>query len=664
MAHPGWGPEWTTQQIPVVPESSVKRRDPAAARPSVRVPRPTRAPARDTRPRPPRHPGRDGTPPRGLSIAAMMRSAHPRRRAVWLGLVGASFLLGASVAWLAWSAVDARDALLAARTDVGLLQQQARTGDTEGARATLADVQGNAARAHSRTSGPLWAVTGALPGVGPNVRAAQAVAAAVDDLAQDALPSLVDSTAVVDPSVLAPVDGRVDLAPLLAVRPQLVAADDAVRASVDRLAALDTSALLPQVAAPVDLLRSQLAGVGADTATAARAAYLLPAMLGADGPRQHLLLVQNNAEPRALGGIPGAVILLRADAGKVEMVELRNASGVLSGLPEEALPLTDVERSLFGEQLGIYMADVTFTPDFPRAAAIAQAIWEQRIGGSIDGVVSIDTGGLAAVLDATGPVAMPPGEVADEAGDRLTGANAVEVLNNTVYRLIEDSAEQDAFYAATGSAVFTSAIAGSGDPVRTVGALASAARDGQLHVWSSHADEQALIDGTVLAGQLRGERDGHPLLGFYVNDGTGSKIGYYLKADVAVSPGACYDDGTRAVDAQLTFTSTAPPEVVDMPLYIRGGRVLEPGRMRFNVLAYAPQDGFVDSVESSDGRRGGASHVHDGLFVVTRTIELSPGESVTVNYQFRTGSGQNGTAEVAMTPLVDHRVNVGEGWRC
>lgn len=652
MAHPGWGPEWTTAAIPVAPESSVV--GDAQGVPE-RPGRPSRTPARHQRTR---------STQGWQSVPQMVRGADPRRRVLWLGLISVSFVLGASFAWLAFSAIEARDALLAARTEVGLLQDQARAGDVDAARGTLADVQRHASVAQARTSGPVWALTGALPGIGANVRAVQVIAGAVDDLAQDALPSLVEATAVVDPTRLAPVDGRVDLEPLVAVAPQLTTADDAVQAALARVVDVETDGLLAQVAAPLELLRGQLTDVGADTATAARAAELIPAMLGADGPRQHLLLVQNNAEPRALGGIPGAVILLRADAGAVEMVELRNAAGELSGLPEPALPLTEVERSLFGEQLGIYMADVTFTPDFPRAAALAEAIWEQQLGGDIDSVVSIDTGGLAAVLGATGPVPMPPGVVADEVGDQLTADNAVEVLNNTVYRLVEDFEEQDAFYAATGSAIFDAALSGAGDPTQTVGALAAAAREGQLHLWSSRPEEQAQLADTVLSGALRGENDGAPVLGLYINDGTGSKIGYYLQADVQVTPGACAVDGTRVVAAEVTFTSTAPPEVVDMPLYISGGRVLEPGRMRFNVLAYAPQDGLVESVEVSNGGTGGASHVHDDLFVIARTIELNPGESVVVTYQFRTGQGQNGTPRVVMTPLVDHRVNVGEGWRC
>ena len=47
-----------------------------------------------------------------------------------------------------------------------------------------------------------------------------------------------------------------------------------------------------------------------------RTATLLPAMLGRDGPRDYLIVFQNNAEWRSLGGIVGALALQR---GVVEL---------------------------------------------------------------------------------------------------------------------------------------------------------------------------------------------------------------------------------------------------------------------------------------------------------------------------------------------------------
>ena len=65
----------------------------------------------------------------------------------------------------------------------------------------------------------MWSLAGVLPWVGVNSRAVQSVADAVDELAQDALPALMEATSMVDPSALAPVDGRIDIAPLAAAAP-------------------------------------------------------------------------------------------------------------------------------------------------------------------------------------------------------------------------------------------------------------------------------------------------------------------------------------------------------------------------------------------------------------------------------------------------------------
>jgi len=54
------------------------------------------------------------------------------------------------------------------------------------------------------------------------------------------------------------------------------------------------------------------------------------------------------------------------------------AGGSLGNLTGPVLPLTAEEQALFGDGLGIYMQDVTFTPDFPRSAQLARALWRQQ----------------------------------------------------------------------------------------------------------------------------------------------------------------------------------------------------------------------------------------------------------------------------------------------
>ncbi|MEP6800077.1 MAG: DUF4012 domain-containing protein [Lapillicoccus sp.] len=580
-----------------------------------------------------------------------------RRRPVLRRVLGVLGLLGVTIiAGLVWVGVDAlhaRDELKAAATQVRVLQGQVETGDRRGAASTLTALQEHTRTALGHTHGWTWSVVSGLPVIGANARAVQTVSEVINGLAVDALPALVNATALVDPTTLAPVKGRVDLAPLTKAEPQVVAADTEVQVAVRRLAGIDPRGLLPAVAGPLADLSAQVDKVAMTTATASRAVRLLPPMLGADGPRTYLLLVQNNAEERATGGVP-TLIRMRAVDGTVEVVGTRSSGG---HLPQPALPLTAAELSLFGEGLGTYLSDVTFTPDFPRSGQLAREIWRLQGGGDLDGVLSVDPGTLATMLGATGPVTLAGGQV-------LTQANAAQVLMNTVYLTIIDPVKQDEFFAATAASVFRAVLSGQGKPAAMVDALAQSARQGRLMVWSAHPEEQALLSGTVLSGQLVGRQGDSPVIGVYLNDGTASKIGYYLRTDVVATSTQCRTDGSQTVHVSVTLTSTAPADAADLPPYISAGSVIPKGEVRTNVLLYAPSQGWVDDVRVSAGAPGVISQTHDGLAVVGRTVQLKPGETVVIDADVVTGSGQPGPLVMRVTPVTFGKIITKTPSRC
>ncbi|MFC0705530.1 DUF4012 domain-containing protein [Cellulomonas uda] len=577
-----------------------------------------------------------------------------RRRRVLAVAGGLLLVLVVAAGVLAVDAVRARDAFEATAADVVRLREQVTDPSSPDAGVTLASAQRHARAARDHTDGPLWALAGRLPWLGADARAVQELARAVDEVTHRALPPLVEATRVVDPAALAPVDGRVDVAPLAAVAAQVADADDAVRSAYRRVAAVRTDGLVAPVADAVRRLRDELARVAADTGTAARAAALLPPMLGTDGPREYLVLVQNEAEPRATGGIPGAVLRLRADDGHVEVLEQR-CGGDLSGADEPALALTPVEQDLFGPLLGTDMRDVTFTPDFPRSAQLARAIWARDTGEQVDGVLSVDPETLALVLRATGPVALPDGTT-------LTGQDAVRVLLNDVYVRLTDPRDQDAFFAQTAAAVFDRVVAGSSDAASSdagssdaagvVDALAEAARRGRLMVWSAHDEEQALLGGTVLSGELAGRVGDRPVVGLYLNDGTQAKVGYYLDADVAVDHGACLAGGAQRFVVRATYTFGPPDGVAGLPWYVVGdGSVVEPGLLRTNFLLYLPAGARMARL-TVDGRPAQVhAQVHDGLPVGALTWTFEPGERRSLEVEVVTGPGAPGPVLVRGTPL-------------
>jgi len=281
VTHPGWGTEWSAAALP---EGGPDELDVERAN---------------------RHLKR--------------RRRRRRRRFLRWTLITVAVLMVVTIAGVAWVGVDAlraRGELKAAGAQVHTLQGQVEKGDRKAAVVTLRSLTEHAHAALAGTHGPHWSAARALPWLGDNVIAVQTVSEVIDGLAVDALPALMDATSLVDPTTLAPVNGRVNLAPLVKARPQVVAANAEVQAAVRRLDAIDPDGLLTEVAAPLADLRTQVHKVALTTATADRAVRLLPPMLGASGPRQFLMLVQNNAEQRATGGLPGSVVLLRRSTAR------------------------------------------------------------------------------------------------------------------------------------------------------------------------------------------------------------------------------------------------------------------------------------------------------------------------------------------------------------
>lgn len=563
-----------------------------------------------------------------------------RRRIVtflaWTAALTAVLIAGAT--WLGFKAKTASTELQAAVQLVEPLKSKIATRDEAGAFTLVEQVRAHTGKAKSSVADPLWAVASVLPGLGPNFSAIAEVSRTADDVATLGLAPLAEVYDSLDWESLIPSAAGADLTPLELASPKVSSAAYAVRLSSQRLDTIDVSQLLPEVAAPLTAAREELSKASGALDTAANAAAVIPRMLGSGGPRSYLLVIQNNAEVRASGGIPGALAVVTMENGKLTLGSQNSAVGL--GVMSPVIPVDAEQQGIYSGRMGKFMQDVNLTPDFPTAAATAQAMWERKTGQRVDGVISVDPVALSNILDATGAVRIQnPDIVAFEQVGlplELNGQNLVETLLSDVYAKIEAPGLQDIYFAGVAQEVFLSLSSGKANSEELLEGINQGAQEGRILVWSSSLEEQAIISKYRLSGSIAGSYVSPAEFGVYFNDGTGAKMDYYVKRTVQLVK-ECPRDGYEQTTVRVISTNTAPVDAAtSLPAYVTGNGNfgVPPGSVRTNLVAYGPVQANVETVKLDGQRAQFAPFLHSNRPVGVVAVELAPGESRTVDFTF------------------------------
>lgn len=577
----------------------------------------------------------------GRSTRTVRRTRRKRSRRllrIVFPIVALALLVSGATAWLGFKASAIKGELEASADLIPQLKREILGSDPASAISTVTKLREHTSSARKESEDPLWTLASGLPWVGPNLSAISEVARSADDVASLGLSPLVSIYGSLNWNALVPANLGSNLGPLEAAAPGVTSAAYTVRASAERLQEIDSSHLLPQVAGPLRQTTKELTQATNALDSAADAATIAPGMLGADGPRNYLLMIQNNAEARASGGIPGALAILTLDHGKLALGAQSSAGDV--GVMTPTMPVDPQQQQIYSTRLGKYMQDVNLTPDFPTAAATAQAMWEKKTGQRVDGVVSIDPVVLGYILQATGPVeiAGPELEAVEAAGlpTELTGSNVVPTLLSDVYAKIQQPKLQDAYFAGVAKEVFSSLANGKGEAKGLISGLTRGTDEGRVLVWSADASEQSVIANYTLSGSVSGSSVSPAQFGIYFNDGTGAKMDYYVKRTVQLIK-ECPADGYEQVTVRVTSTNTAPADAEkSLPDYVTGGGAfgVKPGTVQTNIAAYGPVQANVESAKVDGQKTPFAPYLHANRPVGVVAQQLAPGESKTLEFTF------------------------------
>jgi len=580
--------------------------------------------------------------------ARSLRNRKRRSRTTfWVVLTVFSLLLFAAL-WIGIRGALAKSALDEAVPAATSLVEEIANGDRGAASASLTRLNDRAAEAARLTSDPVWRAGEWLPFVGANLHAVREAAGIIDDVSRNVVKPIVDVTASIGIDEFAPIDGAVQLQPLIDAQPRISAASDALRSANARAQSIGTEDLLAVVSDAIKKLKSTVAEAAVAIDTVDRAATLLPPMMGADGERNYVLLFQNPAELRATGGIPGALAQLTVVNGAISLT--RQASS--ADFPRAPAPVLDLPldtRALYGDKTGRYIQSINLTPQFPISATLAAEMWRQQFGVEVDGVMSVDPVVLSYLLRATGPIALPTGDV-------LTSDNAVQLLLSDVYARYPDPRQQDLFFAGAASAVFSAVASGSLKPEPLVDALMQAGNEHRLLLWSDHTDEQKILAETTIAGGLPISDSSTDRFGVYLNDATGSKMGTYLRTEVSTGQAVCRADGLPQQDVQITLTNTAPLDAASsLPVYVTGEGAygVTPGNIKLVIVIYGPP-GSSNLGVNRDGVEFPHHPTTDSGYPVSSVgIELAPGESTTFTSSFLARTAQHKEIVIQKTPEIN-----------
>jgi hypothetical protein len=569
-----------------------------------------------------------------------------RGRTIVIWSIAAVLIVVTFVAvWVAVRALMARDELLGAVPLASRIGSQALEGG-DILPADLGELQDRASSAASLTSDPIWRAVEWVPLLGNNLTAFREAASMIDTLATNALPPLQELAGTFTIDSLSPAGGAFDLDSFVSAQPMIAETLSALESADARASSIDTQNTIPQIGIALDEVVRLVSDARSAVQSVDTAVTLLPSMLGADGPREYLLMSLNNAELRATGGIAGALAVIKADEGRIELGALTTATE-LGEFDAPVLELTESERVLYGDLIGTYMQDVNYTPDFARSGALARSMWLERTGTEVDGVIAIDPIALGYILRATGPI---------DAGSGLTlsSDNARDLLLNGVYTSFPEPRDQDQFFASAMSRIFGSLVGGDADPITLLNSLAEGVEENRIHLWSADPAEQDRIVTTPMAGVVPISDERTTGFGVYFNDATGGKMDYYLSSGIGIASAVCRNDERPNFEVTIKLESRAPEDAaISLPPYVTGAGAfgVEPGHISTSVFVYAPSGSVPYSV-TIDGHEHAFVDASDGAHSIAGvTVELVPGQQSELSMKFVGIAGAPAAVELQHTPM-------------
>jgi hypothetical protein len=564
-----------------------------------------------------------------------------------LTLIGAGLLVGVGLAWIAITAFLAWRQVVNLDNRLQTVRLLISQGDIPGAERVAKDIPAVAERAHDLTSGPAWWAAAQLPWLGAPVEVARGITTSGAQAA-GVIPDLMAVARDIDPHALRVSGDTIRIAPLARAVPTLEHASRAVTAAADSLNALPASTWLGAIDKGRNRYAHDLAVIQGYLVPAARVADVLPTMLGADKPQTYFIGLQNEAEMRGTGGLPGAFAIARAYHGTISFERFESDAALLppnkGHIIATGLDFGAGYDAAYGpSQPTDSFVDSNVSPHFPYAARIWQAMWQKVSGQHVDGVMALDPTVLSYFLAVTGPASLPDGRVID-------ARNVVSLTQRDQYTLFTDNLKRKDFVVSILRAASTKVTSGAGSAQGILKAISRAGTEQRLLAWSQDPKVQAALLASNFAGAV--PDNDRPFTGVVLNNAAAGKLDFYLVRSMSYERTGC--GSSRDILVTVKLQNNAPPR--GLPPYVVDRLDdpppgAQPGDSHVLFDYYATAGAQLQSVSINDTATTASVLQDRGHPIFRLSVELPRGTTQTIMLHLSEPAG-SGTPQVWRQPGV------------
>ncbi|MDI6715484.1 MAG: DUF4012 domain-containing protein [Actinomycetota bacterium] len=347
------------------------------------------------------------------------RKIRRRRRLIISTSIVCGFLLIAA-AWgirgVGTIVVD----ILNATNELSRGSQKVRSLDFNGARKDLLRAEQNLLEVKLKLDHPIYQAAKRIPLFGNKITAIGMIASSEIEATRACL-SLIDATRKFSGSrptleIRYSAEG-VDLAQFREAMPYINQARDRLKKALKMKDKIIKEHALSATENSLEIYSKEIARLDQAINKAEKALNIIPAFLGSKKERRYFLAVQNNAKPRATGGVIEIYGILVASNGKLKLEKMEDVYKLQKENMPEALT-TDEYRNRYYQFGGTSSwENSNISPDFPSVSNVILQLYESSTGEHLDGVIAIDLVGLKYLMEATGPIEIPSPDAVIDSGN-------------------------------------------------------------------------------------------------------------------------------------------------------------------------------------------------------------------------------------------------------